>query len=339
VPNIFGTDVPIVAAPLGGGASTVALAEAVTAVGGCAFFPAGYRDPDGLAADLAEMRRADIEVGVNVFVPDREPVDRAAYRAYREELMPEAEALGVDLPAEPVVDDDHWSEKVALLASQPAAYVSFTFGLPSAKDVARLKKAGSMLLATVTTVDEAHAAQEIGFDAIVAQGSEAGGHSGTHDPRREITPMDTAVLTRAVIAATGLPTVAAGGVDGSTRVTELLHSGATAVAVGTLLLRTDESGAPTVHKDALASPRFTATALTRSFTGRPARGLLNGFMKRHEASAPVGYPALHHLTRPLRVAAAKAGDTDRLHLWAGTGFRSARTGSARDVVRDLAALG
>jgi len=337
--NLFGTDLPVVGAPLAGGASTTALVEGVASAGGLAFFPAGYRDPDDLASELSRLRASGAPFGVNLFVPDREPIDAAVYRAYREELLPEAEAVGVELPAEPVTDDDHWDEKVDLLASEPVAFVSFTFGLPSAGEVERLKRVGSVLLATVTTVEEASAAAEVGVDALVAQGSEAGGHSATHDPSRELTPTDTADLTRAVIAASGLPTVAAGGVDGSVRVTELLHAGACAVAVGTLLLRTEESGAPAVHKEAMASPRFTATASTRSFTGRPARGLLNGFMTRHEATAPVGYPAVHHLTRPIRAAAAASGDTDRLHLWAGTGFRSARTGAVAGVVRDLAALG
>jgi len=342
VPNLFGTDVPIVGAPMAGGASTTALVGAVAAAGGLGFFPGGYLAPEDLRRDLAELRAAEVPFGVNLFVPDRAstpPDFAAAYRAYREELLPEAEELGVELPSEPVVDDDHWAEKVELLTAEPAAYVSFTFGLPSAQEVARLKRAGSLLLGTVTTVEEAYAARELGLDALIAQGSAAGGHSGTFDPGRKITPVETAELTRAVIAATGLPTVAAGGVEGSTSVSQLLHSGATAVAVGTLLLRTEESGASAAHRDALASPRFTTTAITRSFTGRPARGLLNDFIRRHEATAPLGYPALHHLTRPLRAAAARAGDADRLHLWAGTGFRSARTGPAADVVADLAVLG
>lgn len=338
--RVFDVDLPLVGAPLAGGASTTALVEAVYAAGGLGFFPAGYRTPEDLAAALRDLRGAGVGFGVNLFVPDRdaEPVDRAAYLAYRERLLPEAEALGVELPAEPVADDDHWDAKVDLLATEPAAYVSFTFGLPTAAEAARLKRAGSLLLGTVTTLGEACAAAELGLDALVVQGSDAGGHSGTYDPRREITPSDTAELTRAARAATGLPVVAAGGVDGSIRVTELLHAGASAVAIGTLLLRTDESGLSRTHQDALASPRFTRTAVTRSFTGRPARGLLNGFMTRHEAFAPIGYPAIHHLTRPLRAAAAKAGDPERVHLWAGTGFRSARSGPAADVVRDLAAL-
>jgi NAD(P)H-dependent flavin oxidoreductase YrpB (nitropropane dioxygenase family) len=137
--------------------------------------------------------------------------------------------------------------------------------------------------------------------------------------------------------AVGLPMIAAGGVSDAATVAALLSAGADAVMVGTLLLRTDESGATETHKNALADPAFTETVLTKVFTGRPARGLRNGFIDRHQDHAPDGYPAVHHLTRGLRTAAAKAGDADRLHLWAGTGFRQAKTGPAAAVITGLAA--
>lgn len=336
--NLFGTDLPIVAAPMAGGGTTPDLVAAVTGVGGFGFLAAGYREADDLAAQMADLDARGVAFGVNLFVPDRAGVDRQAYAAYAERLRPEAEALGVDLPAEPVTDDDHWQDKIDLLTSRPAAYVSFTFGLPSKREAEALRRAGSRLLATVTTTEEAYAAAELPLDGLVVQGTDAGAHSGTHDPRRELTPVRTDDLVRGVLAVSDLPVVAAGGVDGSVRVTELLHAGASAVAVGTLLLRTDECGVSATHKAALADPRFTRTVITRAFTGRPARGLRNGFIARHDSAAPTGYPAIHHLTRPLRAAAARVGDVDRLHLWAGTGFRAAQTGSVADVVRDLASL-
>ena len=153
---------------------------------------------------------------------------------------------------------------------------------------------------------------------------------------RTITPIRTDELTRAVGQATGLPLIATGGVDGPQAVAALLDAGAGAVAVGTLLLRTDESGASQTYRDALADPAFAGTVLTRAFTGRYARGLRNRFIDDHEAAAPAGYPAIHHLTRGLRRAAAATGDPHRLHLWAGTGYRNARTGPARAVFERLA---
>ena len=139
-----------------------------------------------------------------------------------------------------------------------------------------------------------------------------------------------------VVAATALPVVAGGGVDGPAAARELFEAGADAVAVGTLLLRTDESGASQVHKDALAGGRLTETVITKAFTGRPARGLRNAFIEAHEDHAPFGYPAIHHLTRGLRQAAVRAGDAERVHLWAGTGFCHAPVGSAEELMLLLA---
>ncbi len=137
-------------------------------------------------------------------------------------------------------------------------------------------------------------------------------------------------------AVTELPVIAGGGVDGPDAVHRLRAAGAAAVAVGTLLLRTDEAGTSPTHRAALTDPAFTETVITRAFTGRPARALRNTFIDQHEPTAPVAYPALHHLTRPIRQAAAAAGDANRLHLWAGTGYRSAPTGPAADVIGSLA---
>jgi NAD(P)H-dependent flavin oxidoreductase YrpB (nitropropane dioxygenase family) len=108
------------------------------------------------------------------------------------------------------------------------------------------------------------------------------------------------------------------------------------VAVGTAVLRSPESGASAVHKDALADPRHDRTALTRAFTGRVARALVNRFVAEHDAAAPVGYPALHHLTRPLRAAATAAGDPSAVNLWAGTGWRHASADPAAVTLARLA---
>ena len=127
-----------------------------------------------------------------------------------------------------------------------------------------------------------------------------------------------------------------GGLSRPAEVTAALHGGADAVMVGTALLRSDESGASAVHKAALADPGRGPTVLTRAFTGRPARGLVNAFTRRYSELAPVGYPAIHHLTSGLRKAAAAAGNPELVHLWAGTGYRNAATGPAGTILTHLA---
>ena len=336
-PNPLGSPLPLAAAPMAGGPTTPRLAAAVAEAGAFAFLAGGYKTPEALAAEIAEVRRKDVAFGVNLLAPHTSPIDEAEFRRYARELQAEADRYGLDLSGAPLLeDDDRWADKLDLLLADPVPVVSVTFGLPRPAEVAALRRAGSQVLVTVTTVDEARAAAAVGADALVVQGSGAGGHSGTHDPLRPITPTPTAELTRAALAATGLPVIAAGGVGGPQDVADLLVAGASAVAVGTLLLRTDESGASRTHKDALADPGFTHTVVTRAFTGRPARALCNRFTDGHDTTAPAGYPAIHHLTRSLRQAAAAAMDAHTLHLWAGTGFRAATTGPARAVIDRLA---
>ena len=327
--GLLGSPLPIVAAPMAGGPSNPRLAAAVILAGGLPFLAGGYTTPEVLATEIAAVRTSGGAFGVNLFAPSIAAIDERSFRRYADQVQPAAERYGIDLSRAPIVqDDDRWLDKLDVLLADPVPIVSVTFGLPAARDIGALRRAGTRVLATVTTVDEARVAAEAGVDGVVAQGSDAGGHSGTHDARRHIVAMPTAGLTRAVTAVTGLPVVAAGGVDGPRAVAALIAAGAAAVAVGTLFVRTDESGASETYKDALGDPRFTETVVTRAFTGRPARTLRNTFADRYDPIAPTGYPAIHHLTRTLRLAAAAAGDPENLHLWAGSGYRNATTGPA-----------
>jgi NAD(P)H-dependent flavin oxidoreductase YrpB (nitropropane dioxygenase family) len=334
--KLLESSLPLAAAPMAGGPTTVALAAAVSAAGGFPFLAAGYKSTTAMADEIEQLRALNPSFGVNLFVPSRHHVDADAFRAYARELQPEADVYGIELAGSPIDDDDQWEEKLAQLTARPVPIVSLTFGLPDVADIAALQQAGSRVLATVTSPDEAVAAGAVGVDGLVVQGPAAGGHSGVFDPTRSPEPVDTSELVGHVRAAVDLPVVAAGGVDGPDAVRRLLAAGAQAVAVGTLLLRTDEAGTSATHRAALADPRFAETVITRAFTGRPARGLRNAFIDRHERNSLTAYPAVHHLTRALRQAAAQADDPDRLHLWAGTGWRSAPTGPAADVIGCLA---
>lgn len=322
---------------MAGGPSTVALAKSVAATGGFPYLAGGYKSPDQLFEEIQQVRSFTDEFGVNVFVPCQGVLDLDAFARFARALQPIAEQFQVSISPDPVVHDhDLWEEKLDRLLHDPVPVVSFTFSLPEPSEVAALRAVGTRTIATVTTVDEAKAASAIGVDGLVVQGTAAGGHSATHDPTRTITPISTEALVRAVRAAVKLPITAAGGVDGPDAVRALREAGAETVAVGTLLLRTDESGASQAHKDALADPQLTETAISPVYTGRPARAFRNEFMTRFHDLAPVAYPAVHHLTRPIRQAAAKAHDYDWLHLWAGTGFREARTGPAGSILQHLA---
>jgi nitronate monooxygenase len=173
------------------------------------------------------------------------------------------------------------------------------------------------------------------MDALCVQGPEAGGHRGTF--RVAAAPGRTPLpeLLAEVRAVSGLPLIAAGGIADGPAVAAALRAGAAAVQLGTAYLCADEAGTSAAHRAALTDPGFTGTVVTRAFTGRAARGLRNAFIDRYEPYAPAVYPEVHHLTRPLRAAAAERGDTAAMHLWAGTGHRLARTGPAADTTREL----
>jgi NAD(P)H-dependent flavin oxidoreductase YrpB (nitropropane dioxygenase family) len=271
-----------------------------------------------------------------LFAPNPIPVAEAAYSDYARALQTDADRYGLTLPEHPVEDDDSWAEKIDLLTVESVPWVSFTFGMPDRTTIGALCKAGSTVLQSVTSVAEARQAAEAGVDALIVQASAAGGHSATLTPDRLPVPAALTDLVAAVVHEAALPVIAAGGIATADDVAGAVQAGAQAVMVGTALLRTHESGASPAHKDALADPRFTATTVTRAFTGRPARALRNGFVERYDALAPSGYPALHHLTGPLRKAATAAADTDLIHLWAGTGHRHAKVEPANVTLARLA---
>jgi nitronate monooxygenase len=332
----LGVTAPVLAAPMAGGATTAALVTAAARSGGMGFVAGGYKSAEELDAQLAEVRAAVPVYGVNLFAPNPLDVDPEAYRRYAEALRPLAEQYGVELPPEPVEDDDHWEQKLDLLRRDPVPVVSFTFGIPTAGVIAALQAHGSIVVQTVTNAAEARAATDAGVDVLAVQGSAAGAHSATLTPLRFPEPVSTTELVAVIRGVSPLPVIAAGGLATPAQVAAVMQAGAQAVMVGTALLRTAESGASATHQAAIADRSGAETVLTRSFTGRPARGIRNAFIDKYDAIAPSGYPALHYLTSPIRKASAAAGDPGAVHLWAGTGYQHATTGPAADVLRALA---
>jgi nitronate monooxygenase len=331
-------EVPLIVAPMAGGTSTPALVTAAGAAGAVGFLAAGYKTPQAVAAEIASVRPAGVGFGVNLFVPSGAPADAAALAAYRAELQAEADRYGVELPelTEGITDDaDFFSEKVQLLCDDPVPMVSFTFGLPAPAQVRVLQRAGTAVLATVTSVTEADAAAAIGVDALVLQHASAGGHSGAFlaggpAPARNAAELVGQVRRAGIV----LPLAAAGGISDAASIAAVLAAGASAAQLGTAFIRCAQSGARQLYKDALADPAYTRTALTLAFTGKPARALENRFVLAHP-DAPRAYPGVHYLTAPIRAGAAAAGDSGGLNLWAGTGWRTASDGSAESIIGSL----
>lgn len=334
--ELLDTPVPVVVAPMAGGPSTPELVAAVGNAGGLGFLPAGYQHAQWLRQKIAEVRTlTDRPFGVNLFLPGpADAIDLAPIDAYAESIRPTADRLGVAL-GEPHWDDDGYGAKLAVLLESPVAAVSFTFGCPPEADVARLRAAGSTVLVTVTGPAEAEQAERAGADGLCVQGAEAGAHRGSFvdDPAGALPLLDALTAVRKV---TALPMLAAGGLMTGADLAGAIEAGAVAGQFGTAFLACPEAGTSPTHRAALADPKYTETAFTRAFTGRTARGLVNAFLAEHSATAPAGYPWVHHLTRPIRTAAARQGDADALHLWAGTGWRRLRPMPAADLVALLA---
>jgi nitronate monooxygenase len=292
-------------------------------VGALGFLAAGYLKPDALRAQIRELRDATTEpFGVNVFVPGPPTSDPDALAAYLET---------VEGHGEPRHDDDGWSEKLAILLEERPAVASFTFGCPAAGDVTDLRRAGVEVWVTVTSAAEARAAEAAGAAGLVVQGSEAGGHRGSFDDTVE--PVGLLALLRLVAAASRLPLVASGGIMDAAGAAGARVAGAVGVQAGTAFMLTPEAGTTPAHRELLGTD--APTALTRAFSGRLARGIVNRFMTDHP-DAPRAYPEINHATSALRADARKRGDADGFNLWAGQAHALTLEQAAADVVRTLA---
>jgi nitronate monooxygenase len=327
---------PIVQAPMAGGPSTPALAIAVCEVGGLGFLAAGYKRANAVGDEIRTVRESTSSpFGVNLFVPASAPADSKSLKDYLRRLEPEADRQGAEL-GEARFDDDDWEAKLEVLYEVRPAVASFTFGCPGPPVVNRLHGVDIAVWVTVTNAAEALVAREAGADALVVQGTEAGGHRGGFiDDGSEEGGVGLVALLRVLSRATALPLIASGAVADGAALAAVLCAGASAAQVGTALMLAPEAGTVEAQRALLAERR--PTRVTRAFTGRAARGIVNRFMEEHSRAAPVAYPEIHHVTSPLRAAARRAGDAEAFNLWAGQAHELVQARPAGEIVREMAA--
>jgi nitronate monooxygenase len=327
--------VPVIAAPMAGGPSTPELAAAATNAGGLGFVAGGYLSPDDFAERLAGAQKlASGPIGANLFVPQPSAANSAEMDQYAHALAAEAKRYGAQL-GEPRYSDDNWTAKLDAILDLRPEIASFTFDVPSAEEIGRLRQAGITTVATVTKASEAEVALSRGVDALAVQGPAAGGHRGTYDSTAQPATQPLSELLADVLARVSVPVVAAGGLMTAADVDGVLRAGAVAAQLGTAFLLADEAGSSPVHRAALQDSQFTETVVTRAFSGRYARGLRNRFIDEHESQAPFGYPQIHYLTSPLRAASVHAGDPHATNVWAGTGFKKAKPASVAAIMEEL----
>jgi nitronate monooxygenase len=332
---------PIIQAPMAGGATTVDLVVAVCEAGALGFIGAAYLTPSQIIEFSHEVRaRTSRPFGINLFAPLPAPDQSQDPGPMIELLAPFYAELGLPTPTSPTLTGDIFDEQVAAALESGATVLSFTFGILPKGVIDAVKSRGIFLIGTATTVEEAVQLERAGVDAVVAQGSEAGAHRGTFAVDFFAAMIGTMALVPQVVDAVRMPVIASGGIMDGRGIVAALALGASAVQMGTAFLTCDEAGIPEAHKEAILNAREHETRLTRVFTGRPARGIVNRFMAEIDrpdiSDAILPYPLQNMLTRPLRNAAAKQGRGEYLSLWAGQGVRLARRQSATQLIARLA---
>lgn len=333
----FGLRLPVLMAPMAG-VPSVPLAAAVGDAGGMAAMGALLMEPPAIADWVARFRAVSVgSLQMNLWVPDPPPLRDANHEARLRSFL---RGFGPEVPAAAgdATPPDFAAQCAALLAARPTA-VSSIMGLYPPAFVAQLKAAGVAWFANVTTVAEARAAEAAGADVIVAQGAEAGGHRGTFNAARA---RDEAAglfaLLPQVVDAVRVPVVATGGIADARTAAAALVLGASAVQVGTALLRCPEAGIAPAWAGGLAGLRPEETQLTRAFSGRWGRAVSTGYVRAAaaaDAPEPAPYPVQRGLTAGLRKRAEADGDLQRMQAWAGQGAGLARGGAAGEWVRAL----
>lgn len=342
LPAWLGLDLPIIQAPMAGVQGS-ALAAAVCNAGGLGSLPAAMLSLDALREELSRLRGLTSgPYNVNFFCHPAPAPDDAADHRWRAALAPYYAELGLDagnIAAGPGRAPFGAAAAELLEAFKPAV-VSFHFGLPCAELLARVKAWGAKVLSSATTVDEALWLQAHGADAIIAQGLEAGGHRGMFLSQDLSTQLGTLALVPQIVRAVRLPVIAAGGIAHADSVRAVLALGAVAAQVGTAYLLCPEASTSALHRAALRSPDARHTALTRLFTGRPARGIVNRLMRElgpMSAAAPA-FPLATAAIAPLRARAESLGSTDFSPLWSGQDASGCADLGAAALTRRLAGV-
>ncbi|MDB5848504.1 MAG: 2-nitropropane dioxygenase [Rhodoferax sp.] len=339
IANLFKTRLPILQAPMAGVQGS-ALAIAVCRAGGLGALPAAMLSLDVLRDELTRIQAAtDAPCNVNFFCHTPPAFDADRDAGWRTALQPYYTAAGLDSNVPPGAGRAPFSTEAAevLQAFKPAV-VSFHFGLPADDLLARVRGWGAKIIASATTVEEALWLEAKGVDAIIAQGLEAGGHRGMFLTQDLTTQVGSFALLPQIVRAVKLPVIAAGGIVDAPGVAAAMALGAAGVQVGTVYLCCPECTTSAVHRKALQSTDARHTALTRLFTGAPARGIVNRVMRElgPMSDAAPAFPLATARIGPLRAHAEGQGSGDFSPLWSGQNASRCRDVSAAEITLELA---
>jgi len=335
--DLLGVTHPIIQAPMAG-STTPALVAAVSNAGGLGSLGCARDTAESLRKRADEIRRStNKSYNLNFFVHETPVPDADATARMTKRLQAYYDEFETAAPAEllatfPAFDDS----LVEALLEIRSPVVSFHYGMPDRDAVAALKKAGSVILSSATTAEEARWLEERGADAVIAQGYEAGGHRGTREPMTD-TGLGGIALVPQIADAVSVPVIAAGGIADGRGIAAAFALGASGVQMGTAFLTTPESGINPLYHRALTRGAEMGTALTRAVSGRMARALRNRFvqeMQPHEDEA-LDFPDQYSMTGPLQAASAKKGSDEMLAMWAGQAVALNRPMPAEELLEKL----
>jgi nitronate monooxygenase len=327
---------PIFQAPMAGGPTTPELIAAVSNAGGLGNLGAGYLTPEKLRSSIQEIRKlTDQPFGVNLFVPEQSMESKENIDLMTDYLNKYRVELGIAQSPLIQKSSESFEEQVQVLLEERIPVFSFTFGIPPQDVIQAMKQRGTVVIGTATTVEEANQLEAAGVDAIVAQGSEAGGHRGTFLKSSSDSQIGIMALIPQIVDHVSSPVIASGGIMDGRGLVASLALGAAAVQMGTAFLTCPESGAHAMYKQKILSANEEATEITQAYSGKAARGIRTEFMndmQKYPGTIPA-YPIQNAMTRDIRQAAAKANNPEFMSLWAGQGLRLAKDHSATAIVK------
>ncbi|MFJ6267020.1 NAD(P)H-dependent flavin oxidoreductase [Lysinibacillus xylanilyticus] len=331
--TIFETTSPIIQAPMAG-VTTPKFVAACAQEGILGSIGAGYLDGEQTKNFIQEVKKLTKNpFAVNLFVQEEPRIDIDVLQKARMALQPFYDELGLS-PVQSVTSKEVFEEQVQAVLDENVAICSFTFGIPSADVIDRLKDNNVYVIGTATTLEEAKRVEKAGMQAVVLQGGEAGGHRGSFTEPMQL--IDLHDLLQQVVGQISIPIIAAGGIVTKEDVSKALAIGAQAVQIGTALLVADECEISPLYKNALLESKEQQTTITRAFSGKPARGLANGFTERMKDAVVAPYPLQNDLTTTIRKESAKQGKGDNLSMWMGEkSYLVNQSGTVKSIIEKL----
>ena len=336
--DLLGIEHPIIQAPMAG-ASNAELVAAVSEAGGLGSLGAAGTPPDRVRETVrAIQQRTGRAFNINLFSAHTEEFDRSARPGPRlaERLATYHSEFGLASVPDPAPLFGPAEEQFDVLIEEGVPIISFHFGA-DARLITKAHESGAKVLCSATTAAEARALEDIGIDAVIAQGSEAGGHRGTFSVDYRQALIGTMALVPQIVDAVSIPVIAAGGIMDARGVVASLALGASAAQLGTAFLGCPETPIDDAWRASLRAAEAEATTVTEAISGKPARGIRNRYIDEIEAldEAILPYPAQYSISRDLRKAATERGDADFIAMWAGQGVGLIKQRPAADLVNEL----